>query len=104
MIQSEMNSWNAEVVPILGNLDTMVMAQESDISSSMQYVGDKFSYLKSCGFTYFLGYGTEGVSYSYIAPDYVHQGRLMVNGNYITYKSSWYSTIFDTEDVLEYGR
>lgn len=104
MIQSEMNSWNAEVVPILGNLDTMVFAQESDIESSMQYTSDKFNYLKSCGFTYFLGYGLEGVSYSYIAPDYVRQGRLMVNGNYITYQSSWYSTIFDTEDVLTYGR
>ena len=104
MIQSEMNSWNAEVVPILGNLDTMVFAQESDIESSMQYSGDKFNYLKSCGFNYFLGYGLEGVSYSYIDPNYVRQGRLMVNGNYITYKSSWYSTIFDTSDVLIYGR
>lgn len=104
MIQGEMNSWNMEVVPILGNLDTIVLAQESDISPSVQYAGDKFSYLKSCGFTYFLGYATEGVPYSYIAPDYVHQGRLMVNGNYITNKSSWFSTIFDTEGVLEANR
>lgn len=104
MIQSEMNSWNSEVVPILGNLDTMVFAQESDIESSMQYTSDKFNYLKSCGFNYFLGYGLEGVSYTYIDPNYVRQGRLMVNGKYITYQSSWYSTIFDTEDVLIYGR
>lgn len=104
LIQSEMNSWNAEVVPILGNLDFMIFAQESDIGSSVQYTGDKFSYLKSCGFKYFIGYAGDGVSYSFIANDYVRQGRLMVTGNYITYKSSWYSTIFDTDGVLEYGR
>ena len=104
MIQSEMNKWNSEVVPILGNLDFMIFAQESDIGSSVLYSGEKFSYLKSCGFKYFVGYDTDGVSFTYIAEDYVRQGRLMVTGKYLTYNSSWYSTIFDTEDVLEYDR
>lgn len=104
MIQSEMNKWNSEVVPILGNLDFMIFAQESDIGSSVLYSGEKFNYLKSCGFKYFIGYDTDGVSFTYIADDYVRQGRLMVTGKYLTYNSSWYSTIFDTEDVLEYDR
>lgn len=104
MIQSEMNKWNSEVVPILGNLDIMVFAQESDIGSSVLYSGEKFSYLKSCGFNYFIGYDTDGVSFTYIADEYLRQGRLMVTGKYLAYNSSWYSTIFDTEDVLEYDR
>lgn len=104
MIQGEMNRWNAEVVPILGNLDYMIFAQESDIGSSVLYSGEKFNYLKSCGFKYFIGYDTDGVSFTYIAEDYIRQGRLMVTGKYLTYNSSWYSTIFDTSDVLEYDR
>ena len=104
MIQAEMNSWNAEVVPLLGNLSIMVSAQNSDITNSVVMSGEKFEYLKSCGFNYFIGYGTDGASYSFIADEYVHQGRLMVTGNNLAYNSKWYISLFDTDDVLEYGR
>jgi len=104
MIQAEMNSWNSEVVPILGNLDIMVFAQESDISSSVMLGDEKYNYLKSCGFNYFLGFGVDGSSYTFIADEYVRQARLMVTGNYLTYNSSYFNNIFDTEDVLEYDR
>lgn len=104
MIQAEMNSWNAEVVPILGNLDIMIFAQESDISSSVMYNDEKYHYLKACGFDYFMGYGIDGTAFTFIADDYVRQGRLMISGSYIEYHSSYYNNIFDTEDVLEYSR
>ena len=104
MIQSEMNSWNSEVVPILGNLDIMIFAQESDISSSVQYSDEKFNYLKACGFNYFMGYGTDGSSYTFIADEYVRQGRLMVTGSYLAYHTSYYNSIFDASDILEYAR
>ena len=103
-IQSEMNSWNTEVVPILGNLDIMVFAQESDISSSVIYADEKYNYLKSCGFDYFLGYSIEGASFTFIADEYVRQGRLTVNGKNIEYNTMWFNNIFDTSDVLEYSR
>jgi hypothetical protein len=104
MIQAEMNSWNSEVVPILGNLDIMVLAQESDISSGMIYSGNKYNYLKSCGFNYFLGYGTDGVPFTFIAEEYIHQGRLMVTGKYIAYNENRFINLFDTDNLLEYSR
>lgn len=104
MLQSEMNSWNNEVVPLLGNLDIIIFAQESDISNSVIYSDAKYEYLKSCGFNYFLGYGSDSSTFNFIADDYVHQGRLMVTGNYLAYQSSRFSTLFSTDDLLEYAR
>lgn len=104
MIQSEINKWNTEVVPIIGNLDTVVFAQESDISTSVMYSGEKYNYLKSCGFNYFVGFAADGSPYTLIADEYVRQGRLMVTGNNLAYTASLYNSIFDTEDVLEHDR
>ena len=104
MIQGEMNSWNSEVVPLIGNVEIMVSAQNSDISSSVVMSGDKYAYLKSCGFNYFIGYGADGASYSFIADEYVHQGRLMVTGYNLAYNTNWYISLFDTDGILEYAR
>jgi len=100
-IQSDMNKWIDEVVPILGELDIMVFAQNSDINSGVLYSGNKFEYLKSVGFKYFLGFCSEGNPFTFIAEDYVRQGRLLVTGSNVRNKSSWFANIFDTEGVLE---
>ena len=103
-IQKEMNKWNDEVVPILGNLDIMVFAQNSDIKSGVLYSGSKFEYLKSQGFKYFLGFCSEGDPFTFIAEDYVRQGRLMVTGYNLQKNSKWFNTIFDTKDLLDDAR
>lgn len=103
-IQKEMNKWNDEVVPILGNLDIMVFAQNSDIKSGVLYSGSKFEYLKSQGFKYFLGFCSEGDPFTFIAEDYIRQGRLMVTGNNLKKNAKWFNTIFDTTDLLDDAR
>jgi hypothetical protein len=102
-IQKEMNSWNEEVVPILGQIDIMVFAQNSDIKTSVLYSGSKFKYLKSIGFNYFLGFCNEGDPFTFIADDYVRQGRLLVTGGNIKSNAKWFSTIFYTKDLLVKG-
>lgn len=102
-IQKEMNSWNEEVVPILGPIDIMVFAQNSDIKSSVIYSGSKYKYLKSIGFNYFLGFCSEGDPFTFIADDYVRQGRLLVTGGNIKNNAKWFTSIFDTKDLLVKG-
>ena len=99
-----MNMWNDEVVPISGALDIMVFAQDSDINSGMLYSGEKYDYLKSIGFNYFLGFCTEGDPFTFIAEEYVRQGRLLVNGTNLTNNPNWFNGIFDTEDLLDEAR
>lgn len=103
-IQGDMNKWNDEVVPILGNLDIMVFAQYSDINSGVLYSGEKFEYLKSLGFKYFLGFCSEGDPFTFIAEDYVRQGRLMVSGINLKDNEKWFTGIFDTDDLLDEAR
>ena len=103
-IQSDMNKWTDEVTPILGEIDTLVFAQNSDINSGVLYSGSKFEYLKSLGFKYFLGFCSEGNPFTFIAEDYVRQGRLLVTGSNIKKNSKWFTTIFDTTDLLDSAR
>lgn len=103
-IQADMNLWNAEVVPILGNIDIMVFAQNSDINNSVLYSGDKYDYLKSAGFNYFLGFCAEGDPFTFIADEYVRQGRLMVTGGNITNNGNWFTGIFETDGLLDETR
>ena len=100
-IQSDISKWNDEVVPILGNIDTLVLAQNSDIGSGMLYSGEKYNYLKSAGFNYYIGYCAEGDPFTFIADEYVRQGRLIVSGSNIKNNSKWFNGIFETKDLLD---
>ena len=103
-IQADQQMWNDEVVPLLGAFDIMVFAQNSDINSGMLYTGDKYEYLKSIGYNYFLGFATEGDSFTFVADEYVRQGRLLVTGDTLSQYPNWYNGIFDTEDLLDPAR
>ena len=103
-IQADLQKWNDEVVPILGSFDMIVFAQNSDINSGMLYSGDKFDYLKSVGFNYYLGFCAEGAPFTYIGENYVRQGRLMVNADNLTHHPNWFNSIFNTEDLMDPAR
>lgn len=103
-IQADMNKWNEEVVPILGNFDMMVFAQTSDINSGILYSGEKYDYLKSLGFNYFLGFCSEGDSFTFIADEYVRQGRVLVTGENMLQNEKWFSGIFNPAEVIDENR
>ena len=103
-IQADMNLWNDEVVPILGQMDIMVFAQKSDISESMLYSGEKYDYLKSLGFNYFMGFSNSGDSFTFIGDEYVRQGRILVTGENLIHNADWFNGIFNTETVMDEAR
>lgn len=103
-IQADLAKWSEEVTPILGATDIIVFAQNSDIATGMLYSGEKFDYLKSIGFNYFLGFCLEGDPFTFIAENYVRQGRLLVNGDNLIHNIGWFSRIFDTENLLDEAR
>ena len=103
-IQADMNLWNDEVAPILGQMDVMVFAQRSDISESMLYSGEKFDYLKSLGFNYFMGFSNSGDSFTFIGDEYVRQGRILVTGENLIHNKDWFNGIFNVEEILDEAR
>ncbi len=105
-IKSDMNLWTREVLPIIGQTDIFVFAQNSDIGgNNAAYSGDKFYTLKNLGFKYYLGFcGSNGMPWSYLEDGYFRMGRLMVSGSNMAYNSGWFAGIFEPASVLDPNR
>ena len=101
-IQADLTHWNDEVVPILGQIDTLVYAQNSDIANDTgAYSGEKFDLLKSNGFTRYIGFCTEGTSWASLNESYLRQGRLMVTGSTMAHHADWFTGMFDAASILD---
>lgn len=103
-IQLDLTRYKEEMVPILGKLDTIVFAQNSDIAAAGDYSGEKFDLLKSEGFTQYVGFSTEGTPWSTNSGSYIRQGRIMVSGSTMAHRAQWFAGMFDTEIVLDLAR
>ncbi len=100
-IQADMNLWAAQIFPVLGQVDTLVYARESDIGD---YSGAKFTVLYDAGIRYFIKNGE--TPYAEINNTYVRQTRLMVTGRNMQHKASMFTTLglFDPITVLDPSR
>lgn len=101
MLKEDLNKWLTECLPILGQIDTMVFAQQSDITNTDVYSGDKFTTLQEAGFRYYLGFCTDGTLWSVLGNNYVRMGRILVSGSNMAHNSQWFDGLFDTEFVLD---
>ncbi len=99
-IEADLNSWKTEVSPILGQLDTFVFAQNSDIAVDNTYSGQKFQTLQEAGFRRYLGFTTNGASWATLSEDYIGMGRLLVGGENIRNHPEWFEGIFDCTELL----
>lgn len=100
-IQDEMNLWNSEVTPIIGDTDTIVFAQDSDISDGIVYMGEKHNVLQDQGFRYYIGFCGDPSPWTIVVDDYIRQGRIKVNGATLTSDTEWFTGIFDVTLVLD---
>ena len=99
-IQYDLNSWKAEVTPILGETDILVFAQNSDIGA---YSGSKFNLLQNAGFRRYLDLG-DGRSNSQVGGSFVTLQRLMVTGSQMAHYSSSFTGLFNATDILDSRR
>ena len=97
-IQKDITKWTAEVLPILGNCDTLVYAKTSDISANGDYTNSKFNVLRDAGFRYFISHSSKPSCT--VANNYVRQLRVMVTGTQMAHASTTYSDFFDSQAIL----
>lgn len=105
-IQADLDKWEAEVTPLLGECDILVYAKGVDIADKDEtYSGDKYEVLKNYGFRYYYGFC---VNYQKpwieITSEYVRQGRIMVTGNNLAVNPYMFEGFFDVEDILDKNR
>ena len=104
-IRSDLEHWNDEVSPILGVVDTLVYARESDIAkANVAYSGEKFLILKDFGFINYLGFCTAGEPWCSTQDNIFRQGRILVSGKNLTQHAQWFDGIFDPQTILDPSR
>ena len=101
-IQADISSWKVEIMPVVGTLDTLVYAKNSDISSTGAYSGGKYNVLYEAGFRYFISNGTSPSAD--VTNSYVRQKRIMVTGTYMAHTPTLYNYYFDAKSVLNSTR
>ena len=102
-VQNDLEQWNEEVTPLIGQVDILVYAQNSDISASTGYTGDLFDLLKNNGFRYYLGF-SDGGAWATLTDDYARHGRILVSGASLKHHSDWYIGVLDPSNILDATR
>jgi len=101
MIETDLNKWIEEALPILGSVDVMAFAQQSDIAEPGVYSGDKFEVLKNAGFKYYLGFASGAANWTSVGADHFRMGRILVSGNTMAHNAALFEGIFDPAQALE---
>ena len=101
-IQADITTWTTEVLPILGEAQTLVYAKSSDISTTGDYSGSKYTVLYNAGFRYFITSGSNPSAT--INANYVRQVRLMVTGTTMANAGSTYNQYFNAATLLNSQR
>ena len=102
-IQADLAEWTTEVEPILGKMDVLVYALNSDIGDRNAYTGEKYEYLHNYGFRLFLGFCEDGSSWASVTDDYVRIGRILVGGSNISQNPDWFEGMFSA-NILDPAR
>ena len=101
-IQQDQTKWLQEVTPIIGQTDTLVYAKLSDIaSSSDDYSGEIFEFLKQAGYRNFIGFTHSGSCWVTVKEDHMRHGRIMITGNNLMNNGAWFEEILDPLTVLD---
>ena len=99
IIKEDIQKWQSQIVPVIGDVDIIVFARTTDIDD---YSGAKCKVLQDAGFGIMVNNGT--APYAEINPDFVRQTRLMVTGNAMGWYSNRFAGYFDCNLVLDSSR
>lgn len=104
-IKADMSGWIAEVIPVLGKVDTFVFAKNGDLAGSAEaYTSESYRVLEDEGFKFYLGYCKDGKPWINVNDQYVRQGRIAVTASNLMEKKSWFNDIIDPSAVLSEAR
>ncbi len=92
--------WEEWVEPLIGETDTLIYAFGGDIRGAEPYAGDRFEYLKKCGFDYFCGVDSSK-HWLQVGTDYVRQSRRNIDGYRMYYNPDMLSDLFDASAVWD---
>lgn len=106
VFETDLNDWNEEVAPLLGNADILVYPNGDDLEYGFDdpYEGDRYNLLYESGFRFFIGMDYDVPSQAQVAEDYVRQVRKLVTGSWMAYNAEVFDGLFDAASVLSADR
>ena len=105
-ITADLQQWEEEVAPILGDVDILIYPYGEDIYESMTatYEGDKFDTLYNAGFRIFVGMDNSTAASAQVTDTYFRQTRRWVTGAKMAYSADSFTDLFDASTVLNSDR
>ncbi len=101
-IQSDQQKWAETVTSVIGQLDILVFARDSDIGTAEAYSGSKFTLLYNSGYRFFMG--VSETPWNQVSDLYVRHNRLMVTGDNLKNRPDLYAGLFDAATVMDIYR
>ncbi len=102
-IKADLELWTEHVTEVIGLVDTLVYAWDSDIGTTGSYMGNaKFTTLYTAGFRYFMGVST--APWNQVGERYVRHNRLMLTGKNLTENPKMFEKLFDASKVVDAAR
>ncbi len=103
-IQSDLQKWQEQVTSIIGQVDILAFARNSDIGGTEPYDGtmSKFNLLHNAGFRYFMGVSEE--PWNQVGDLYVRHNRLMLSGENLTEHPELFFGLFNVQKILDPAR
>jgi len=103
-MQADLTHWHEQVAPILGKVNILAFAKNSDISDRTPYTGAKYDLLQNAGFSIYLGFCEDGAPWATVDNQYIRMGRLLVTGSNMAHHADWFTNLFNTNAVLDPSR
>lgn len=107
-VKTDADKWEAQVEPILGEVDIIIYPYGEDINSFRQYTmeNEKYAYLKEKGFHYFCNVDSSTEAWVQLGSDYLRQGRRNLDGyrmyhDYIDPANSKVADLYDVTKVYD---
>ena len=107
-IKNDMELWDKEVRPILGDTDQFIYPFGADISGVPAYKGTKYEMLKKDGFDFFYGVDGTTPAWMQMGDSYLRQARINVDGLQFAKEKRGDRPVlkhfFDVKDVIDPNR
>ena len=100
-MQDDVASWEAAVVPLLGETEILAYARSGDVNDGKEAYGSnkKYEKLYGAGFKYYMGVCYNSNPWMSITDNTIRMGRIMVTGSNLKDSASLYTNLFDATKV-----
>lgn len=99
-IKADLELWEDEVTPLLGDVDILVYPGSYDIGTEDAYTGGKYSVLRDFGFKYYVRQDNSNASWSQLTDEYYRLSRLWITGSALETNAGVLADFFDAAAVL----